>query len=165
MNRVHLGAGLLLLLIGIMVYLMGRPAGAAPGILAPFNIFHVTSDVRLWGVLAHSLPTLTHTAAFILLTTALLDCRPGVGAVVATLWLLLEALFELGQHEMLSASFASAVPAWWEALPGFRGTRDYFLRGSFDPLDLASIALGALVAYFIVSVDYRRRHNGDCDRS
>jgi hypothetical protein len=150
--------GLLMLLLGVLVYLTARPAETVPGLLTPLSVSHAISGD--WKHFTNSIPTFAHTAAFILLMMALLKTRPRRAAVICTLWLLLEALFEVGQHEAVSASFAAAVPDWWEELPGLQGTRGYFLRGTFDPLDLVSIGFGGLVAYFFILAEYVRRHNG-----
>jgi hypothetical protein len=150
LNSKHLWAGLLLLAVGILIYVTARPPDSVPRILSPLSRYLQTP----WGpsYVTYSLPTLTHTAAFILLTTAVLNCRLSCAAAVSAVWLVLELLFELGQHPALSAACAASVPGWLERLPGFEQLRAYFVLGSYDSLDLSAAVIGALLALGIVSL-------------
>ena len=71
-------------------------------------------------------------------------CLPGWPWDVATgctLWVVINALFELGQ----------ALPAQLvQHLPVPLKLRAYFTHGVFDPLDLAACAIGAWVAWIVL---------------
>jgi hypothetical protein len=152
-NRMHLWVGLLLILVGSLVYVTARPPASVPRLLSAPSIFFETLPAPSYFV--YSLPTLAHTAAFILFTTAVLNCRLQCAAVVCAVWLLVEVLFEIGQHPALSTPFAALVPNWLERVPGFHDTRNYFVRGRYDPLDLSAAALGAVLAFSIISIEQR----------
>jgi hypothetical protein len=42
------------------------------------------------------------------------------------------------------------IPDWFSNYLFLENTRDYFLQGHFDYLDLLSIALGSLAAYILL---------------
>jgi DNA-binding beta-propeller fold protein YncE len=65
-------------------------------------------------------------------------------------WFAISSLFELGQHPALSPLIAASLPAWFAHIPVLDNTAAYFLRGTFDPLDFLSGALGTLAACFTV---------------
>jgi len=44
------------------------------------------------------------------------------------------------------------TPDWFTGIPFLENTKDYFLQGTFDFIDLAAIAFGTLIAYFALLV-------------
>ena len=42
------------------------------------------------------------------------------------------------------------IPDWFTVIPFLENTENYFLNGTFDFLDLAAIALGTAIAYFVL---------------
>lgn len=137
---------ILLLAIGVLVYALDR--GGAVYFLSGWTAALVESD--LFGPLGNHLPTFLHTLAFILITAAILRPWPRQLPAICASWFVIECLFELGQIAPLDARVAAAVPAWFEGIPVFEITTDYFIRGTYDPLDILSIGLGAVVAYPLV---------------
>lgn len=140
-----LGCGVLA--IGALVYVLDRPADSVH--LLP-NAFSLGSahDAR-FGALGNHLPAFAHAYGFILLTAAV---SPAFFSVLAicVFWWAIDSLFEIGQHPAVAAHVAGALPAWLKRIPVFDNTGSYFLRGTFDPVDLMAIALGALAAYFTI---------------
>jgi general stress protein CsbA len=105
--------------------------------------------------LGNSLPTFVHVLAFILMTAAFTASRKKGYVAVCLAWFVVDALFELGQG--FGDIITPAIPGWFSHYPFLENTRNYFLRGSFDYLDLVSIALGSLAAYMLLNIttDYK----------
>jgi hypothetical protein len=133
--------------LGALVYLIDRP----PGVTAlPESMTLFQPTVRLFGALGQSLPAFAHVFAFSLLTIALVGGGRGraIGACVG--WFLVDAAFELGQHPTIAPKLAHLIPSWFATIPILNRTDHFFRYGTFDPLDLLFIALGALAAYVVV---------------
>ena len=71
------------------------------------------------------------------------------------MWWVLDSLVELGQHAAISPVITGVLPAWFEGVPFLENTGPYFTHGTFDPLDLAAIAVGAVAAYFTIVIYIR----------
>ena len=142
------------LAIGILVYLFDRRADVyfLPEALSASN-----NLPALFGILGHSLPSLLHVYAFILLTAACLP-RGRAWALAACLsWFAIECLFEAGQHPRLRNLVVSRIPEWFDGVPLLEASRNYFLNGIYDPLDIAASAAGAAAAWLTIRLT--RTHN------
>lgn len=146
--------GLSALMGGTAVYLLDRPVEQSfvPGDL---SLFHLTPVV--FGFIGQSLPTFAHVFAFCLLTAALLAGGKKAAITVCLGWFLVDVAFELGQHSALALALSTLIPPWFAHLPILNQTGSYFLDGTFDPLDLLAIALGALAAYVVIQRSTRWR--------
>ena len=111
----------------------------------------------MFGVVGHSLPTFAHVFAFCLLTAALLAVGTEAAITVCLGWFLVDVAFELGQHSALAPALSTLIPPWFAHLLILNQTDSYFLDGTFDPLDLLAIALGALAAYVVIQRTARWR--------
>jgi hypothetical protein len=134
--------GALALAAGLIVYLADRdPSRAA---LIPSAA--VLSTGPLVGALGQWLPSFVHPLAFSLFTAAARRAwtPPAYGACLA--WWAVNVAFEVGQHPVVAAPLA----AWLTALPQLGSIpallAAYFVRGTFDPIDLLAATLGALAA-------------------
>ena len=132
-----------LLLAGIVVYALAR--GDAVYFLAGWPFGPVAPVVL--GPLGNHLPTLLHPLVFILITAAILRPWPRLLPAICVTWFAVECLFELCQSAPLDSRIAAAVPPWFDSVPVLQNTADYFTRGTFDPLDILSIGIGAAIAY------------------
>ncbi len=146
-NRPRLFTGLAALALGALLYLLDRPAERTyfiPQFLA--DAVQPDGGAGLFGGLGQQLPTFLHTFALCLLTAALLRVgwRGALGICAA--WLTTDALFELGQLPGAAEWLAQHMPAWFSHVPLLDNAAGYFLHGRFDPLDLLSIATGAVLA-------------------
>jgi hypothetical protein len=143
-----LALALLLLTTGITVYVLDRGGAAyflpdwAAGRTAP----------PIFGLLGDYLPTFIHTLAFILITAAVLWPWPRLLPGICAAWVFIESLFEVGQLATQDSHIAAAVPAWFDGVPVLEVTADYFIRGTYDPLDLVSIGIGAVIAYAVICI-------------
>lgn len=137
---------LLLLTSGIAIYLLDR--GGAVLFLPDWAADHTRP--ALFGSLGDHLPTFVHPLAFILITAAILRPWPKLLPGICATWFVIECLFEVGQLAMPGGRIAAAVPAWFDDVPVLEVTANYFIRGTYDVLDLVSIGLGAAIAYPII---------------
>jgi len=92
-----------------------------------------------------SLPTLLHTAAFALLSLAVVAPWPRLAPAVCGAWFIIESAFEALQIPTV-AQLTHVI----ELAPGSLLLRAY-LRGTFDPADIAAAATGALLAAWIAA--------------
>ena len=99
--------------------------------------------------LGNSLPTFVHVLAFILMTAGLVAASKKEYAFICLVWFVIDVLFELGQGH--GDIIVQIIPDWFSDFLFLENARDYFLHGRFDYLDLLSIALGSILAYFLLT--------------
>jgi hypothetical protein len=142
--------------VGFLVYLLARPPeqtyflyriGMTPGV-------HHTLPPRI-DLVSGSLPAFLHVFAFILITGGILTCQKSGSLIVACSWLITDWAFELGQR--YPAWSEALVPRWFDALPVLENTRRFFRTGTYDPLDMIAVCLGALAAYSVLLATTERR--------
>ena len=146
-------AGLIVLALGVFVYLLDRPPGSV--YLLPDDWMFGDGTRGSFGQLGWYLPTFTHTFAFSLFTSAVLEPWRWSGLAACTGWWLTASLFEIAQGDTWSAVIADAVPEWFSDWPVLDNLADYFSAGRLDPGDLLSIALGSVCAGLVVVLSRR----------
>lgn len=129
---------------GLLVYLLDRQ---------PEHVYFLSHGLTaahaphaLFGVAGNHLPAFLHVYAFILLTAAVTGSSNAQLIRIGAAWFVIASLFEFGQHPVVSPLIAASLPAWFAHATVLDNTAAYFLHGTFDPLDLLFIALGALAA-------------------
>ena len=144
------------LALGLAVYLFDRPAD---------RIYFVPDwwqpgpdNALLFGSLGANLPSFAHVLFFILITAAILAPRRFQFLPICLLWLFIDGLFELVQHDAIAVRIAEFVPAWFQNVFLLENTRAYLLAGTFDPLDMLSIAAGSLVGYVMLHIFHSREY-------
>jgi hypothetical protein len=154
-NKIQFGIGLLSLCLGALVYLTLRSPDQVY-FTNFFGIHHPLFDIhsQTLHLLGRHLPAFFHVFSFILITASFFGCSRKTYAAVCGAWFLAEALFELGQKYKAPAE--RMVFEFFDKIPFLESTRDFFLRGTFDVLDLAALAAGALAAYFVLLLTFRR---------
>lgn len=142
------------LTIGILVYLFDRQAGDIYFI--PDWIYLAKTNSPVFGQLGNYLPTFIHVYAFILLTYVV---APSIRLVIpiCVSWFIIDSLFELAQIASIAQTISVSIPAWFSGVPFLENVEGYFLHGTFDYLDIISIALGTLGAYLTIRLSYRER--------
>jgi hypothetical protein len=145
---------LLALGLGTLVYMLDRPPGTTA---LPESITLFQPTVKFFGALGQSLPAFAHVFAFSLLTVAFIGGGRRSAIAACSGWLLVDAAFELGQHPTIAPKLAHLTPTWFEVIPILNRTDGFFRYGTFDPLDLLFIALGALAAYIVAQRTQVRR--------
>lgn len=139
---------------GLFVYLLDRPAGSAYLIPVVVQIEH--DGPALFGAAGSWLPSLLHIYGFILLTFAFVRPTKANLLLICAGWLSIELVFELIQHPVFLELLASRRGGWLAHIPGARMLRDYAASGVFDPLDVGSLALGAVAAYLTAHLAWRK---------
>jgi ABC-type xylose transport system permease subunit len=156
MNRKQLIIGVAVLLVGTLVYLIDRPPEQTYFVkTSPIKITLFTTIPNVFGSIGGSLPAFVHVFSFILITAGILSCNRRGYRIICLSWFLLDTAFEVGQH--FTAWPSKIIPDWFTGIPFLENTESYFLRGTFDFLDLAAIALGSIIAYRILLRTHERR--------
>lgn len=136
----------LALALGLLVYLTDRePATAAliPSVSA-------LAGLHLFGALGPWLPSFVHPFAFSLFTAAALPSGSAWRYHACVFWCAVNLVFEFGQHPQLGAPLAEALQGSFGASAPARWVSNYFLRGTFDGVDIASAVLGAVAAAVVL---------------
>jgi len=134
----------LALIIGGLVYVWDRGAGSA--MLLPHFIGHQPGAPLFFGYLGGSLPSFVHVLAFALLTAVILGHGWRARFIACVSWGLIGGLVELGQHSIFKFQLAHHLPAVFG---------NYFLHGTFDPIDVLATLLGVLTAGLLHFAFYR----------
>lgn len=137
---------MLLLAAGVAVYLLDRGGDVY---FVPNWLAH-DAPLPVFGAVGEHLPTFVHTFAFIVITAVALWPWPRLLPAICATWVAIECAFEIGQAESVAARLAGTVPAWFDGVPFLEAATVYFASGTFDPFDILSIGLGAVMAYLIV---------------
>lgn len=133
------------LAVGLLVYLGDRPAGTA-WLLPQAGALRGHAGQ---GGAASWLPSAVHAFAFALLSALVLPPRRPLYTTACVGWVLVDVLFELGQHP----SAAAPLSRWLQAhlpLDLAQPLARYFLAGTFDRADLAAALLGGAAAWVLL---------------
>ena len=151
--------GVVGLLIGTLVYLVDRPPDQTYFVYnTPFNISLFKALPNLFGHIGNSLPSFIHVFSFILLTAGIISCRKKGFLIICLGWFLVDCAFELGQKFI--SLFLKIIPSWFAGIPFLENTKNYFLYGTFDYIDLAAIIIGTLMAYFVLISTKKNERGG-----
>jgi hypothetical protein len=150
----QLAAALIALSAGAAVYAFDRQAGDVY-LMASWMVLgdHAHS---IFGALGDYLPTFIHVYVFILLTAVLAASSLRSVLVICVFWLVIDTAFEVAQLTVVAQQISAFIPDWFGAIPVLDNTSRYFLSGTFDVLDIISIATGALAAYLTIFFSLRR---------
>ena len=151
MNKKQIIIGLVALFIGSLIYLIDRsPDHTYLVYSSPINISLSNVIPNLFGSIGNSLPEFIHVFSFILITAGLIFCNKRGYLIICLAWFLVDSAFEVGQK--FTTWSTSIIPDWFTGIPFLENTENYFLKGTFDFLDLAAIAFGAVIAYFVLLI-------------
>lgn len=149
-------AGLFALAAGASVYLIDRPPDSVLFVQSsPVAVSFYTASANLFGAAGYFLPSFFHVFAFAMLTACFVTLTKRACFLICLFWLLLDSAFELGQGFPELA--VSLVPGFFGKLPLLDTAGPYFVNGTFDYLDLAAIALGAVTAWLTLTAVAGRR--------
>ena len=156
-NRVQIFVGLTALLLGSLVYLVDRSPDHTYFIyISGLNISLYNTLPNIFGLVGNSLPAFIHVFAFILITAGLLGCRKRGSIIICLNWLLVDCAFELGQKFNMWSS--NTIPEWFAGIPFLENTGNYFLKGTFDFVDIVAIFFGTILAYvFLLATNRSKR--------
>lgn len=155
-NSLQVLIGLGGLLLGTLVYLVDRPPDQTYFLYSSsINISLHDTLPNLFGIIGNSLPEFMHVFSFILITAGLIFCNKRGYLIICLSWFLVDSAFELGQK--FNTWSSRIIPDWFTGIPFLENTENYFLQGTFDLIDLAAIAFGTVVAYFVLSTTIKVR--------
>ena len=155
-NRLQVLIGLSGLLLGTLVYLVDRPPDQTYFIyISGLNISLYNTLPNIFGLVGNSLPSFIHVFSFILITAGFLLCQKRDCVIICLSWFLVDCAFEVGQG--FNPWSSEIFPDWFEGILFLENSRDYFVRGTFDFIDLVAIALGTVTAYCVLLAISKRR--------
>lgn len=152
-GQICVGIGALLL--GASVYVLDRPIHEVYFLQENFAFSGETP--LTFGQIGDHLPTFLHVMAFGLISSGFLASERRGAFVACMAWLLVNVLFEVGQHGAISGFIGGWLPQWFGSVPVLNVTAEYFSRGTFDWLDLFSMSLGAFFAYHLCLIMQERK--------
>jgi len=159
-NKIQILIGVIGLLFGSLVYLVDRPPEQTYFVYnssIAISLYNILPN--LFGSIGNSLPAFIHVFSFILITAGLIACQKRGYLIVCLSWFLVDCAFEIGQKFKLLA--AGIVPDWFEGIPLWENTQNYFINGTFDFHDLIGITSGMIVAYFVLLTTWRGGMNDE----
>ena len=139
--------GLVALIAGALVYTSLRPSEQTY-FIRYLGIERLSFDIQSNIVISigYRLPAFLHVFSFALITASFFEFNRKKYLTICSAWLGVDTIFELGQkYKSISTQF---VPKFFDNIPFFQGTYNYFHLGTFDYVDLIAYVLGALAAYF-----------------
>ena len=147
------------LLSGTLLYLFNRPPDHIYFIKKiGLDIFAPQTRYVLFSGLANNFPSFIHVFSIILITVGFLSCHKSKYLPVCLAWFLIDSLFELGQR--FGKLYADIIPDSLYGIPFLENTKNFILKGTFDYMDMAAIAFGAVAAYLVL-LTFKRRGGKD----
>jgi hypothetical protein len=141
--------GSIALLIGALVYYVDRPPNQTYFVIGYSEDLSMHDSIpNLFGIVGESLPDFIHVFSFILLTAGVSSCGKKGYCIICLSWLFIDSTFELGQKFLKEPM--KGLPDWFDGIPMFEAVKSYFIRGTFDYIDLISIVLGTVAAYMVL---------------
>lgn len=136
--------------IGVLVYVFDRQPEFVYFLPAWLSLHDITSGI--FGSIGNYLPTFLHVYVFILLTVIIAVPSLAKLVPVCLAWFTLDTLFEVAQLNPIAHWIGTHTPGWFNDIPFLENTAKYFIIGTFDTLDLLSIAIGAFTAYLTITL-------------
>ena len=150
-NWVQISIGVLVLAVGSLIYLIDRPPDQTYFVYSsPINISLSDTIPSLFASIGNSLPAFLHVFSFIVITAGLIFCNKRGYLIICLSWFLVDSAFEMGQK--FTTWSTSIIPNWFAGIPFLENTENYFQKGTFDLFDLAAIAFGTVIAYFVLLI-------------
>jgi len=145
--------GLIVLTIGALVYIIDRQNIY---FVKYFNISFYGKISNIFGNFGNSFPDFIHPFAFIIITAGLFSLNKRKLLFISILWLSFDVLMELGQkYNNIALLF---IPDFFDNIPFLENSKNYFIHGTYDEIDIFAIFLGAGSAY-IMSYNFNKSSN------
>ena len=160
-NFLQLMLGLGALLFGLMGYILGRPVD--PTYLGSMisNLFgSIPFRINNYGTIGGVLPEFLHPFALALITMALFpQASRKVRAMICLFWLVVDLFFEIGQcfGHQIAQSMTKILPQGGVS----ELLINYFVRGTYDNLDILAICMGIISAFIINELTINKGGIGD----
>jgi hypothetical protein len=142
-NTVQMLVGFFSLVLGAVFYIIDRSPNTYFIWLSGLDINKI--NLNCFGLIGDVFADFVHTYAFILLTCGFLSCGKKGLLWITIGWLGFDLLMETGQY--YPQMFVTLVPKWFDTVPFFENTQNFFRYGTFDPADIVAIICGAIMGY------------------
>jgi hypothetical protein len=154
--------GLILLVLGTLFYYFFRSAEHTYFLKFLDSNPHLNNLLpSLFVSFGNSIPTFIHVFAFTLMTAGLIAKNKRGYLIVCLIWFTIDVLFEIGQG--LDKLLVPIIPNFFSDVFLLENTRNYFVHGRFDYLDLFSIVVGSVAAYFFL-IKTRKKRRGQYEK-
>lgn len=150
LNWVPIITGLMVLVLGIVLYVFDRPASHTyfiPGFLSQYE-----GEFLVFGIMGNYMPAFIHVFAFCLISVGIVGSGPRVALGVCLFWLFIDGVFEIAQHQDIANEIVPHIPDWFKVIPILENAAAYFIHGRFDPADLVATLFGAFTAYIFIYI-------------
>ena len=155
-SRAQLLGGVLLLLLGSLVYVVDRsPDQVYFTRFFGIHLKMLDAGTPVLGTLGLRLPAFFHVLSFSLITGSFFRYGRGRYLAVCVFWLVVNICFELGQKYKDLA--VRLIPDFFQHIPFLENSRAYFLKGAFDAYDLLAFFVGALAGYGLLLITGRKK--------
>lgn len=142
----QIALAVVMLVLGVNVYLLSRTDQAM--LVPDWLHFAEGGQTVMPGVGAH-LPSFTHAFAITILISAVLRPWRRLTAIVCAAWFAVACALEFGQARGVGDRISVLLSGLESPSSYLEFAAGYFVRGTYDPLDVAGIAIGCLSAYLI----------------
>jgi hypothetical protein len=149
--------GMAALLLGLLIYVLGRPLNSVYLGNQHLNFFHNSNFHSLCRSIANYIPDLLHPFAFAIITSTVLSSKSKHGnLVICSSWCLIDCGFEFGQYYKMQ--YSRMIPDWFNNIPLLNTFKPYFLKGTFDILDMLLFIVGSGLAYLLLETHFKEDH-------
>jgi hypothetical protein len=155
-NKIQVFIGMVALFFGAAIYIICSSGHVyfVPKYLSYLQ--YPDGIVNFVRIVGGNLPDFIHPFAFILITAGLISSDNRKTQFIICLgWFFLESFFELGQY--FKEAYLIIIPSWFENVPVLDQTKNFFLNGTFDLLDIVSFFAAAAAAFCVLLITSQRR--------
>ena len=137
------------LLAASMEYVLSRPVDSTClGAAAKAATGDLPFKMGVFGIFGGILPEFIHPFSFALITMALFpETSRRIRVMICLFWLVVDLLFEVGQY--FGQQISQFLPRFLAHTKFSELLANYFLRGTYDHLDVVAICLGTASAFII----------------
>jgi hypothetical protein len=139
------------LVTGLMVYVIARPLGSA---YIHYYIIPVIAYFQfmpnIFGRLSQWAPDFLHVFSFSLISISLFSRSRVSRLFYCIFWSSANIILEIGQ--LYGEQLAGYIPAWFYKIPVLENTKDFFITGRFDIIDILAFTLGGIFAFLVSEI-------------
>ena len=148
-NSLQFIIGVGALLVASMEYVLSRPVDSTClGAAAKVATGDIPFKMGIFGIFGGIVPEFIHPFSFALITIALFTRKSrGIRAIICLFWLVVDVFFEIGQA--FGHQISQFLPRILAHTKLSELLANYFLRGTYDRLDIVAICLGTASAFII----------------
>jgi hypothetical protein len=154
-NRNQVLIGIVVILLGAILYATDRPPWQIPWLPDHFNLYHLTP--QYFGRIGNSLPSFLHQFGFSLLTAGIIAQRGSSYRTICGLWAATNVSFELFQANNIIKMTSQISSHLENSNRIFTYLQTYSSTAVFDFFDILAIICGAICAYYVLLLTQESR--------